>query len=57
MVQDPAIKPQEGIPKDLVTPLDPTLYAPTPEALSFLKSSVAPDETELRARVEEVQKE
>ncbi|KZV63374.1 hypothetical protein PENSPDRAFT_758008 [Peniophora sp. CONT] len=57
MSQEPVVKPQKEIPKDLITPLDPQLYSPTPEALAFLKKTITPDETELRARVEEVQKE
>ncbi|VDC06432.1 unnamed protein product [Peniophora sp. CBMAI 1063] len=57
MSTEPVIKPQGEIPKDLITPLDPKLYAPNPEALAFLKATVTPDEDELRTRAEEVQKE
>ena len=57
MAQQPTVNPQKAIPKDLITPLDPQLYDPTPEALAFLKKTITSDENELRARVEEVQKE
>ncbi|VDC06431.1 unnamed protein product [Peniophora sp. CBMAI 1063] len=51
------INPQSEIPEKLVLPLDPALFSPSPEALQFLKSSVAVDEEEIRRRVQQVQEE
>ncbi|KZV63373.1 hypothetical protein PENSPDRAFT_657361 [Peniophora sp. CONT] len=56
-LDQPTIKPQTEIPQELVLPLDPEVFKPSLEALEFLKKTVSEDEEEIRAKVQEVQKE
>ncbi|VDC06430.1 unnamed protein product [Peniophora sp. CBMAI 1063] len=56
-LDEPTANPQNGVQKNLVPPLDPELFQPSPEALDFLKQTASKDEQELRSRVQEAQEE
>ena len=51
------VHPQLPVSEETIPALDPELFQPTPEALTFLSETVSEDADEMRARVEEVQKE
>ncbi|KAA1472575.1 hypothetical protein DENSPDRAFT_838894 [Dentipellis sp. KUC8613] len=54
---NPAVTPEVSIAPELIPPLDSSLFRPTEPELEFLKAAISPDESEVRRRVEEVQKE
>ncbi|KZV63372.1 hypothetical protein PENSPDRAFT_669731 [Peniophora sp. CONT] len=53
----PTVNAPTGFAENLIPPLDPDLFRPSPEALPFLKKTISHDEEEIRARVQDVQKD
>ncbi|KAI0268869.1 hypothetical protein BC834DRAFT_867632 [Gloeopeniophorella convolvens] len=51
------ITPEATLPAGVIPPLDPSLFQPSEDELSFLKTAISDDEAEIRRRVDEVQHE
>ncbi|KAI0320795.1 hypothetical protein OF83DRAFT_1162217 [Amylostereum chailletii] len=57
MASDPIVTPETRVTENLIPPLNPALFKPSPFELAFLKAAISDDECEIRARVEDVQKD